>query len=165
MAGWRSFEEIGGWQRARELKLLAFELLARPNVAKDFKFRDQLVDSARSAPRNIAEGFARFKHKEFAQFARVAKGSAAIRERKSEEASKTESTLRHLRTVAPEHRTHLRNRTHSTDRAARATLDLFDLDLSDVVARIQPALGNRSVGDFQGDVVGSWRGRFPGVFP
>ena len=44
-------------------------------LAKDFGFRDQLTDAARSAPRNIAEGFARFKHKEFAQFARVAKGS------------------------------------------------------------------------------------------
>ena len=30
---------------------------------------------SRSAPRNIAEGFARYKHKEFAQFVRVAKGS------------------------------------------------------------------------------------------
>ena len=75
MAGWKSFEEIGAWQSARELKLLAFELLKKPEVAKDFKFRDQLLDSARSAPRNIAEGFARFKHKEFAQFARIAKGS------------------------------------------------------------------------------------------
>ena len=28
-----------------------------------------------SAPRNIAEDFARYKHKEFAQFVRVAKGS------------------------------------------------------------------------------------------
>jgi four helix bundle protein len=54
---------------------LAFELLARPAVQRDFKFRDQLLDAARSAPRNIAEGFARFRHKEFAQFARVAKGS------------------------------------------------------------------------------------------
>ena len=63
------------WQRARDLKLLAYQLLARPEVAKDFGFRDQLNDAARSAPRNIAEGFARFKHKEFAQFARVAKGS------------------------------------------------------------------------------------------
>jgi len=75
MAGWKSFEEIEAWQLARQLKLLAYQLLARPNVAKDFKFREQLADSARSAPRNIAEGFARFRHKEFAQFARVAKGS------------------------------------------------------------------------------------------
>ena len=75
MAGFTDFREIGAWQLARDLKLLAYQLLARPEVARDFKFRDQLSDAARSAPRNIAEGFARFKHKEFAQFARVAKGS------------------------------------------------------------------------------------------
>ncbi len=75
MAGFRDFRDIGAWQLARDLKLLAYQLLARPEVARDFKFRDQLSDAARSAPRNIAEGFARFKHKEFAQFARVAKGS------------------------------------------------------------------------------------------
>ena len=57
------------------MKLLAYELLSRPEVARDFGFRDQLSDAARSGPRNIAEGFARFKHKEFAQFARIAKGS------------------------------------------------------------------------------------------
>ena len=38
---------------------------------------DQLSDAARSAPRNIAEGFARYRHKEFAQFVRIAKGSEA----------------------------------------------------------------------------------------
>ena len=75
MAGFKDFREIGAWQLARELKLLAYELTSRPEVAKDFKFRDQLNDAARSAPRNIAEGFARFRHKEFAQFARIAKGS------------------------------------------------------------------------------------------
>ena len=75
MAGFKDFREIAAWQRARDLKLLAYELVARPEVARDFGFRDQLSDAARSAPRNIAEGFARFKHKEFAQFARIAKGS------------------------------------------------------------------------------------------
>ena len=58
------------------MKLLAYELLKRPDAARDFEFRDQLRDCSRSAPRNIAEGFARgFKHKEFAYFARIAKGS------------------------------------------------------------------------------------------
>jgi four helix bundle protein len=76
VAGFRDFREIAAWQLAREVKLLAYALLARPNVARDFKFRDQLLDCARSGPRNIAEGFARFKHKEFAQFVRIAKGSA-----------------------------------------------------------------------------------------
>lgn len=75
MAGVKDFRELAAWQLARDLKLLAYQLLSRPEAAKDFEFRDQLSDAARSAPRNIAEGFARFKHKEFAQFARVAKGS------------------------------------------------------------------------------------------
>ena len=77
MAGFRDFREIVAWQLARELKLLADQVLSRPAVAQDFKFRDQLSDAARSGPRNLAEGFARFKHKEFAQFARIAKGSEA----------------------------------------------------------------------------------------
>jgi four helix bundle protein len=77
MAGWKTFEEIGAWQRAREVKVLVIEFVERPKVARDFKYRDQIRDAARSAPTNIAEGFARFKHKEFAYFARVAKASEA----------------------------------------------------------------------------------------
>ena len=75
MAGFRDFREIVAWQRSREVRRLAYLLLKRPEAAADFKFRDQLRDAARSAPRNIAEGFARYRHKEFAQFVRIAKGS------------------------------------------------------------------------------------------
>jgi four helix bundle protein len=77
MPGFKDFREIAAWQRSREVKMLAYSLLAKPEVARDFKFRDQLLECARSAPRNIAEGFARYKHREFAQFARIAKGSLA----------------------------------------------------------------------------------------
>ena len=134
MAGFRDFREIAAWQLARELKLLAYQLLARPEVARDFGFRDQLSDAARSAPRNIAEGFARFKHKEFAQFARVAKGSEGevlnhfidavdigylSKEEfpQYEHAAKKALKRRHpapLAPLAPKHRTHPRNRTHGT---------------------------------------------------
>lgn len=75
MAGWRDFREIVAWQLARELKIKVDAFLQRPEVARQFKFRDQLSDAARSTPRNIAEGFGRYKHKEFAQFVRMAKGS------------------------------------------------------------------------------------------
>lgn len=75
VSGFRDFREIAAWQRSREVRLLVYALVKRPDVARDFKFRDQLLDAARSAPRNIAEGFARYKHKEFAQFVRIAKGS------------------------------------------------------------------------------------------
>jgi len=75
--GFKDFREIAAWRLSRDVRSLAYELLKRPDVSRDFKFRDQLIDAARSAPRNIAEGFARYKHKEFAQFVRVAKGSMA----------------------------------------------------------------------------------------
>lgn len=77
MAGFTDFRDIVAWQRAHELKLVADSFLGKPDVLRRFKLSDQLSDSARSAPRNIAEGFARFRHREFAQFVRVAKGSEA----------------------------------------------------------------------------------------
>ena len=75
MPGWKDFRDIVAWQRARELKLRVDQLLQRPDVKTKFKYCDQLSDAARSAPRNIAEGFGRFGNKDFARFARIAKGS------------------------------------------------------------------------------------------
>lgn len=75
MAGLKDFREIAAWRLSREVKILAYPIVKRAAAAHDFKFRDQLQDAARSAPRNIAEGFARYKHKEFAQFVRIANGS------------------------------------------------------------------------------------------
>ena len=59
MAGFRDFREMAAWQLSRDVRTLAYRLLAKREVARDFEFRDQLKDAARSAPRNIAEGFAR----------------------------------------------------------------------------------------------------------
>ncbi len=75
MAGFKDFREIVAWQLAEQLKLLADDFLSRPEVARRYTFSAQLDDAARSAPRNIAEGFARYRHKEFAQFTRVARAS------------------------------------------------------------------------------------------
>jgi four helix bundle protein len=77
MAGFKDFREIAAWQLARELTSAADALLQKPAVRQRFQYCDQLSDAARSAPRNIAEGFARYRHKEFAQFVRIAKGSEA----------------------------------------------------------------------------------------
>jgi four helix bundle protein len=71
---WR-FEDLVAWKLAVQLQLLADKYCEKPAIKRDFKFRDQLADSAASAPRNIAEGFGRFYHPEFARFARIAKGS------------------------------------------------------------------------------------------
>lgn len=75
MAGWKHFREIAAWQHARELKLLVYTLLNRPEIKRSYKLCDQLSDSARSGPSNIAEGFGKFGNKEFARYARISKGS------------------------------------------------------------------------------------------
>ena len=76
MTGARRFTELAAWQRAHELYLLSEELLNRPRVRRDVGFTDQLSRASASGPRNIAEGFGRYRPKENAQFVRVAKGSA-----------------------------------------------------------------------------------------
>ena len=76
MPGARRFTELAAWKRANELLLLCQELVNRPQVQRDFPFRNQLSNAASSGPRNIAEGFGRFRPRENAQYVRVAKGSA-----------------------------------------------------------------------------------------
>jgi four helix bundle protein len=75
MAGWKDFEEIVAWQLARDLKLRVDLFLERPNVKRKYSLVNQLYDSARSGPSNIAEGFGKFGNKEFARYARIAKAS------------------------------------------------------------------------------------------
>jgi four helix bundle protein len=77
MAGVRDFRGLVCWQLSRELKLAIYEFLERPHVRRDFKFCDHLRDAARSAPRNIAEGFGRRSHADFARFLDVTRGSLA----------------------------------------------------------------------------------------
>jgi four helix bundle protein len=73
--GAHSFDELDTWQISSELKLGVYELIRKPIVQRDLDFRDQMQDSARSAPRNIAEGFGRYLPREFSQYLRVANGS------------------------------------------------------------------------------------------
>ncbi|HWI20217.1 MAG TPA: four helix bundle protein [Vicinamibacterales bacterium] len=65
------------WQLARALKIRVDGLLKHPQFKNRFRLCDQLSDSARSAPANIAEGFGRHGNREFARFVRIAKGSEA----------------------------------------------------------------------------------------
>ena len=77
MAGWKDFQEIAAWQLARALKLQVDLYLKRPEFKRLYRYSDQLSDSARSGPANIAEGFGRHGNREFARFVRIAKGSEA----------------------------------------------------------------------------------------
>ena len=70
------FTDLRAWQLARQLKVeVDRTVLANPQAQADRKFFDQLSDAVRSAPRNLAEGFGRFGHNEFAHFTSIARSS------------------------------------------------------------------------------------------
>jgi four helix bundle protein len=71
---WR-FEDLAAWQLAEQLQSIVDGYSDREVIKSDLKFHGQLTDAAASGPRNIAEGFGRFHHPEFARFARIAKAS------------------------------------------------------------------------------------------
>ena len=75
MAGARHFRELVCWQLAWELKVALYRLVDTPQVQRDFRFCSQVRDAAASAPRNIAEGFGRRTHADFARFLDVARAS------------------------------------------------------------------------------------------
>lgn len=72
----KSFEELRCWQSARELVQFVFKLCDEPKLARDFGTRDRLKRAAVSVMNNIAEGFGRKSHKEFARFLEYAQSSA-----------------------------------------------------------------------------------------
>ena len=71
----RYYWELECWQLANELKLKVYAFIAKLPPARDFKYCDQIRESARSAPRNIAEGHGRYRPAEFARFLDFARGS------------------------------------------------------------------------------------------
>jgi four helix bundle protein len=71
---WR-FQDLVAWQLADALRQMAIGLCEKDGLKRDFKLRNQLVDAASSAPKNIAEGFGRRTHKEFARFCYISRGS------------------------------------------------------------------------------------------
>ncbi len=71
----KDFTELVAWQLSDELRRLMLSIVARPAVARDFRYCDQCKGAARSAPNNIAEGFGRYRHREFARFLYIAMGS------------------------------------------------------------------------------------------
>ncbi|MBL4651943.1 MAG: four helix bundle protein [Flavobacteriales bacterium] len=66
------FEDNIAWQKAKELTLLIYKLLA---THQDFGYRNQIQRASVSVMNNIAEGYERQTNKEFRQFLYIAKGS------------------------------------------------------------------------------------------
>ena len=68
-------QDLVAWQLAVQLRRLTHRYCLKPEIRRNFKFHDNLSDAASSAPRNIAEGYGRKYHREFARFAIIARGS------------------------------------------------------------------------------------------
>jgi four helix bundle protein len=73
--GAKTFTELDAWQLANELKLGVYALIRTGDAGRDLEFRNQIRNSAASAPRNIAEGFGRYLPRDFSQYLRIANGS------------------------------------------------------------------------------------------
>jgi four helix bundle protein len=77
MATARTFEDLWIWQTARGLvKDVYSDFGSESPAARDFAFLDQIRRAAMSIMNNIAEGFERGSDPDFANFLRIAKGSA-----------------------------------------------------------------------------------------
>ena len=69
MAGVRRYRELWAWQTGDRFKLQVFGLVrSSPEAFRNFKFRDQLREAARSVPANIAEGYLRCSPGDFMRF-------------------------------------------------------------------------------------------------
>lgn len=77
MAGFKSFEEIQAWQKARAATKLVYEATNEGLFARDFGLRDQIRRASVSVMANIAEGQGRHSNREFANFLNIAHGSIA----------------------------------------------------------------------------------------
>ena len=71
----RDFRDLVCWQLSYELKCEVFAFTATGPASRDFKYRDQIRDASASAPRNIAEGFGRFRPRDFARYLEYARAS------------------------------------------------------------------------------------------
>lgn len=75
MAVARDFEELGIFQKARELSTKIYPVTQRTLFKYDTRFVQQIRAAAGSIMDNIAEGFERGGNKEFVNFLFIAKGS------------------------------------------------------------------------------------------
>ncbi len=73
--GVRHFTELRAWQLANDLRTEVYRFTAVPPAARDRRFCDDVTAACRSVCSNIAEGFGRYSHPEFAHFLNVARGS------------------------------------------------------------------------------------------
>jgi four helix bundle protein len=75
MASVRRYQDLYCFQAAVALRRAVLKAVRDGPAGKDFKFSGQIRDAARSAPRNIAEGYSRFNPSQILPFCSYAKAS------------------------------------------------------------------------------------------
>ena len=73
--GIKSHRDLRAWQQADAVRRRILELCGQPEVKRDFGFCSQADRAAASACRNLAEGFNRYRHPDFARFVTMARAS------------------------------------------------------------------------------------------
>ena len=71
----RHHDDLRAYQLCCTLRKEVSAIFARPGVKADSRFRDDFKAALDSGPNNIAEGFWRYSHPEFARFVVIARGS------------------------------------------------------------------------------------------
>jgi four helix bundle protein len=69
------FEDIEGWQLARELTRMVYAATRNQNFSRDIGLKDQIQRASGSVMHNIAEGFDSGSNAEFVRFLRYAQRS------------------------------------------------------------------------------------------
>ena len=77
MAGFKRFEDIMAWQKARQATKQVYQITSGGDFSRDFGLRDQIRRASVSIMANIAEGYGRRSDKEFSNFLNIAHGSVA----------------------------------------------------------------------------------------
>jgi len=73
----RRYQELVAWQLADELRERIVALTEESPAARDSRFSEHIRECASAVPANLAEGFCRYSHKQFAHFAVIARSSLA----------------------------------------------------------------------------------------
>lgn len=75
MTTFRSFQDLDCWKASKEVRVFVISVVKTLPKKELYALADNITRAARSATRNIAEGFGRFHHQENIQFCRVSRGS------------------------------------------------------------------------------------------